>query len=99
MRAAPASQFRKRKGPRCNPMPGAGTQLRALYDLFMSSKGRVIDFNYPTGGRPMLDLADYYGLDIRRVARGKWVLAGEWYGRVYLDYLAEHLASKKARAA
>jgi hypothetical protein len=95
MRSAPASLFktgRKSHAPR-NAIPSEGSKLRAIYDRFQASKGRVIEFSR-TNDRPLLDLQDYYGLDIRRVSRGKWVLAGEWFGRVYLDYVSEHLASQ-----
>jgi hypothetical protein len=95
MRTSPASHFRQRKiGPVCNSVPRIGTKLRSIYDLFISSKGQVIDF-VAAHERPLSDLQDYYGLDIRRISRGRWVLAGEWFGRVYLDYVAEHLASEQ----
>jgi hypothetical protein len=93
MRVAPASGFKTR-----NSIPQAGTNLRKIYDLFQSSKGRVIDYSSPNNDRLLADLTDYYGLDIRRVARCKWVLAGEWFGRAYLDYLAEHLTSQEVEA-
>jgi hypothetical protein len=100
MRSAPASLFktgRKSHAPR-NAIPSEGSKLRAIYDRFQASKGRVIDYSSPNNDRLLADLTDYYGLDIRRVARCKWVLAGEWFGRAYLDYLAEHLASQEVEA-
>jgi hypothetical protein len=99
MRTAPASLFktgRKSHATR-NAIPSEGSKLRALYDLFYAHKGQVIDFSR-ANDRPLLDLIDYYGLDIRRISRGRWVLAGEWFGRAYLDYLAEHLASQEVEA-
>jgi hypothetical protein len=96
MRTTPASELKKQTRRRINSIPREGSRIRALYDLFHTNKGQVIDFAASTGnGRPMADLIEYYGLDIRRVARGRWVLAGEWFGRVYLDYVSEHLASEQ----
>jgi hypothetical protein len=101
MRTAPASRFRTTR--KChatrNSIPSEGTKLRALYDLFHASRGQVIDFSRPGNGRPFNDLIDYYGLDIRRISRGKWVLAGEWFGKIYLDYIQEHLTSLEKQGA
>ena len=47
---------------------------------------------FGAGGRTITDLRDYYGLDIRKITTRKWVLAGEWIGRTYVDYIADHLA-------
>jgi hypothetical protein len=58
----------------------------------------VIDFA-AVHERPLSDLQDYYGLDIRRISRGKWVLAGEWFGLTYLDYIQEHLTSLEKQGA
>jgi hypothetical protein len=33
-------------------------------------------------------LINRYGLDIRK-GHGKWLLAGEWFGKVYIDYVVE----------
>jgi hypothetical protein len=97
MRCLPASELKKprhRRGPPTNPYPREGTQLRRLFDALMASKGAVADLPFPirSGRRRMLvDLTDYYGLDIRHPSRGKYVLAGEWIGKVYVDYIAERL--------
>ena len=40
-------------------------------------------------------LCDEYGLDIRRLAYRKWVLAGEWFGDVYVDYIADRINEHK----
>jgi hypothetical protein len=102
MRSAPASRFRtgRKRHPTRNSIPSEGSRLRSLYDLFHSSKGRVIEFAASAGnGRPMSDLIEYYGLDIRRVDRCKWVLAGEWFGSTYQDYISEHLTSLEKQGA
>lgn len=60
--------------------------------------------------RYLHDLRDYYGLDIRCLKRrggnrcgktpnpSEWVLAGEWFGRTYVDYIAERLAKHDREA-
>jgi hypothetical protein len=54
-------------------------------------------------GYPLAQLIDVYGLDIRCLKRGvwkhpgRWVLAGEWHGRHYVDYIAQRLAEHEAR--
>ncbi len=69
-----------------NDIPREGSKIRAVYDLFQANKGRVIFINF-NGVHPD-QLTDYYGLDIRNMGYGKWVLAGEWFGKVYLDYIS-----------
>ena len=87
-----------------NAAPHEGTKLRALYDLFMANKGIVIEKPITMGEPPgriyarLSALRDFYGLDIRKIRNGHWVLAGEWFGRVYVDYIAQRLA-EKSRAA
>lgn len=36
-------------------------------------------------------LRSFYRLDIRRLDNGRWMLAGEWFGRTYVDYLTDEL--------
>lgn len=77
--------------------PREGSRLRATYDLFMANKGVPIDWKLPKKGdgstqTALLDqLRDFYGLDIRRVGYKRWVLAGEWFGETYVDYISDHL--------
>jgi hypothetical protein len=99
MRLPPASEIKKQSRRQINSVPREGSRLRALYDLFHENRGRVIHFAASTGnGRPICDLIEYYGLDIRRIARCKWVLAGEWFGLHYRDYISEHLTSEERAA-
>lgn len=83
--------------------PREGTRLRQVYDLFQANKGTPIEFHVRMfGPDPNIvnKLMDFYGLDIRRIRSGSsrvgrvstWVLAGEWFGRVYVDYVADHVA-------
>lgn len=74
-----------------------------------------INFAAEVGGqthrRYLYDLRDYYGLDIRCIKpRGgnrwgkkpkpsEWVLAGEWFGRTYVDYIADRIAKHDREAA
>lgn len=77
--------------------PREGTILRGVYDNFMSSKGLTIKISKVYYNARIIDsLTDYYGLDIRRVGRGKYCLVGEWFGLRYVDYLAERIAKEYA---
>lgn len=103
MRVAPASTL-KGSTRVIQKIPREGTRLRRMFDLLSESKGVPIDiplatFEGTTGhGRLIADLRDYYGLDIRMIAYGRWVLAGEWFGKVYVDYIVEHLAKLEREA-
>lgn len=71
-------------------LPRKGCETRRLYDLFQANKGRTIDFVVTSRSRPkIISLVDTYGLDIRCVRYRKWCLCGEWFGKVYVDYVAE----------
>lgn len=75
-----------------NPKPREGTRLREVYDLFYLNKGLPVEFFHSgKDNSSLIKLIDFYGLDIRCISRGKWVLAGEWFGKVYVDYIAEHI--------
>lgn len=88
-----------RRGPPGNQWPAEGTKIRAVYDLLMASKGlpvevnlsRMFNSNGGADGRRIQDLRDYYGLDIRKLSNGRWVLAGEWFGKTYVDYIADRI--------
>jgi hypothetical protein len=83
--------------------PGSGTRLGDLYELFKANEG------IPIGGLSFTrsdysgigQLQDYYGLDIRCIRRGghqrgksTWVLAGEWFGSEYVDYIAQRITER-----
>jgi hypothetical protein len=70
--------------------PMEGSRTRFLYDMFMSNKGIPIAY---TANEPakIEALRDYYGLDIRCLGSRRWVLAGEWFGPVYIDYIADKI--------
>lgn len=101
MRCATASEFKK-KGRRTAPLqiaPRVGSRLRETYDLLMANKGVPVEIQYRFLGPDMRYLIDFYGLDIRLVKPGHvrshrlstYILAGEWFGRVYVDYIAARL--------
>jgi hypothetical protein len=96
MRHAPASQLLGRATVPVGAAPREGTRLRAVYELFQASKGQPIVFVRRAGCTRLIDdLIDYYGLDIRCLGRGRWILAGEWFGRVYVDYVAQRLTASE----
>lgn len=75
--------------------PHPGTKIGDAYALFMANKGVPVVLDL-TGrhGSISRSLTDDYGLDIRQVQRKStifgrqpmWLLAGQWFGRVYIDY-------------
>ena len=86
-------------------VPREGTKIRELYDLFQAHKGVMFMHDNLTEIYPancIGQLTDYYGLDIRNLGalpndtpgtgRGgsKWILAGEWFGSKYIDYIAKN---------
>lgn len=79
-----------------------GTRVRRLYDLLMANKGIPLDvpltkFDGRPIGRVISCLTDYYGLDIRKLHNGRWVLAGEWFGPAYRDYIADRIHAAERR--
>lgn len=97
MRLASVSQIKGRANYALSQKPAEGTKLRELYDRFMVQRGKIVTFSAGTGAASVQinQLRDFYGLDIRNVGRGRWVLAGEWVGRVYVDYIAERLKEQE----
>jgi hypothetical protein len=102
MRCQSVGNVMNKKGSkgRTQNIPREGSKIREIYDLFQASKGVTIEWSYKAGGkRLMQDLKDYYGLDIRRIQSGSsktgrkslYVLAGEWFGSEYVDYIAREL--------
>jgi len=104
MRTETAAQAKGiRRVTHSHDIPREGTRLRRLYDLFVSNKGVPIEAPLSFfeggngGGRLFADLIDFYGLDIRKIHNGKWVLAGEWLGRRYIDYIAQRIAEAERK--
>lgn len=94
MRNASANSV-KRPSSVLQRIPREGTALRATWDLFQANKGKPVCIRL----RPSVlrQLEDFYGLDIRHIYHGggpvHYMLVGEWFGRVYIDYLAEELSN------
>lgn len=96
MRQTPVSQLKHQTNTKLREVPKEGSRLRELYDMFQANKGQVISWSRShrggySNGRLLEDLVDYYGLDIRRIKNGRWCLVGEWFGKVYVDYVAEKI--------
>ncbi len=97
MKQIPLNHIKRGRGRPLRQVPAEGSALRELYDLFYANRGRVIEWKYncKAAGRTIDDLRDYYGMDIRRIRNSRWILAGEWFGRVYIDYVAERIEAGK----
>jgi hypothetical protein len=84
------------------PYPQDGTRRRELYDVFKANEGIPIrvKLNHDRGDHTAITaLRDTYGLDIRLLRRGPgatWVLAGEWFGSEYVDYIAQRIKQHEA---
>lgn len=94
-----ASMTGRNHAPRHNA-PRPGTKLRLLYDMFQAHRGKVVQLSQAdtNHNRRIVDLTDYYGLDIRNVKYGgHYMLVGEWIGGTYRDYLVEALKREEAK--
>ncbi len=98
MRGATVTQLKGgRRRAVLKTRPDPDSHLGEVYDLLFASKGEAISLSGVLGSqRAIADLTDYYGLDIRRVGRCLYVLAGEWCGRAYIDYVAERFERETA---
>ena len=79
-----------------HPRPQEGTRLRRMFDLFVKQKGCPVEisltwFEGKNSSALVEQLRDCYGLDLRRLSNKRWVLAGEWFGDFYVDYIADKL--------
>lgn len=81
---------------------------RSVYDILQANKGLPVEIEFLGHAQRCVILqylTDFYGLDIRQAERGdkrthrtsKFMLAGEWFGRVYVDYVAERLEREAAQ--
>lgn len=90
------------RGKHCKglqPAPREGSGLRQVYDLFVSSPGKPVEFmTDPDRPLDISKLVVTYGLDLRLLKRGDkrrnrisiWCMVGEWFGSYYIDYTAEN---------
>lgn len=80
------------KYPNAQQIPRRGTILRAQYDRLMENRGLPVFMSSEFTCTRKIQLVDYYGLDIRQLpGRRRYVLAGEWFGSVYVDYIAAQI--------
>jgi hypothetical protein len=93
MRVETVSSMKGNASRRGHDRPSAGTKLGDLYDLFKANEGIPIAWRQGSG-RSLEQLQDFYGLDIRCIRSGIWVLAGEWFGSEYVDYIARRIAER-----
>lgn len=80
-------------------LPMEGSKIRELFDIFKANEGVPIKIKAMYYGyRSTEQLGMFYGLDLICLDRGRmnttWVLAGEWFGSKYVDYIARRLESK-----
>lgn len=88
---------RKLRGKEYIPLqeaPKEGSRIREIYDLLFANIGKAVDLGVgATDCHRIAALENYYGLDIRAVHRkhqhALYVLAGEWFGKIYVDYVAD----------
>lgn len=86
MKLASVSQIKRNRGDVAVKFPRPGTRLRAAHDLFLQNRG--VPISYVSDSNVVRQLTDHYGMDLRCIEPGKWVLAGEWMGKNYVDYIA-----------
>lgn len=92
MKTLPVSELKHSSRRHLRAYPDEGTRVRAVYDRLYANKGRPVFIADLLRGnnrssRALSDLRDYYGCDIRRVSYRHHLLAGEWFGSEYVDYV------------
>jgi len=97
MRVITVSEMKGRDAPH-RDYPTPGSLADQIYQRLTSSKGKIVDLSDLRGKRSrdrwlaIGQLMDFYGLDIRKIHPRKhdalYVLAGEWFGSHYSDYVA-----------
>lgn len=93
MRCESAAVAKRGRG-KAQRAPREGTLLRGIFDRLQANKGKIVEMGDLHPSPPSKrTLEDFYGLDIRCFGkpyhRGRlWCLAGEWFGKVYVDYVA-----------
>ncbi len=105
MRVETASQSKGAGRRKTSALPGGGTKARKAYDILFSNRGRPVyglrhDFGGKDIGRLIEDLRDYYGCDIISTMghNGYYLLAGEWFGVHYSDYVVQAIDQELLQA-
>lgn len=81
------------KGRVLQQLPREGTEIRRAYDLLYANKGTPVKISFGWHSR-LENLRNIYGLDIVKTRKGEWCLIGEWFGKVYIDYVAEKVSKE-----
>lgn len=100
MRVASVTEIKTDHWGGTRDYPRPGTRARQVYDFLRLHRGRTVDTRplwremmMPSHkgefGSILSRLQDDYGCDIRRVKNGHYILAGEWFGSHYTDYVAQ----------
>jgi hypothetical protein len=100
VKTLPVSELKHSSRRHLRAYPEEGTRARAVYDRLYAYKGRpvfIADLLKGNRGRTLGDLRDYYGCDIRRVNYRHHLLAGEWFGSEYVDYVNAAIDDAVAR--
>jgi len=90
----------KRRGKGQQKIPRAGSKVRGLWDLLHLYKGEIVTLplSLMFHNTAINHLRDFYGLDIRNLGGdghgrkrmgSRWILAGEWFGSRYVDYISQ----------
>lgn len=100
MRVATVNEIKRgRTSEHLLDYPHEGSAPKRLYDVLFAHRGRDVDLRpacreigLPSHGgylrTRLAMLTDYYGCDIRKgLKRGHYILAGEWFGAHYSDYV------------
>ena len=83
--------------------PKPGSTLRRIFDALHERSGLPTRLDGVSKVRSAIEnLRTSYGLDIRAIRHGgaggtQWVLAGEWFGTRYVDYVAQRLEGPVAK--
>lgn len=108
MKCMSAARIKNSKIGRKNirALPADGSHIRKLYDTLQNNKGVPVVFNSDSRFHMYCRyLSDFYGMDIRQIQRGdkrvgrpsKFMLVGEWFGRVYVDYVSDRIEREFAQ--
>ena len=102
--SAAKAKGKRHAAPATKPYPGWGTINRRILDFFLERRGIVIEcslqdiatqcgLTLKSGrvSRHISDLTDFWGMDIRKLGNRRWVLAGEWRGSSYTDFISARI--------
>ncbi len=104
MRTESAYSIKGSKDKGKQKVPREGSRIRLLWDLLHLHQGEVVTLPLTTMFpiTTIYVLRDFYGLDIinlstnegdkagRKKGNSRWILAGEWFGSKYVDYIAKN---------